>query len=210
MNEITRNPLCWPDNVARRAPHQRGNPQFNERSLSRAASFVLQEINRLNNRSWNHSDSSVIISSNLRLKQDGAPYSAQGEPADSGVAVYFTLRIRRNGKIIERPIVLTCDKWRKTADNLYAIGKDINAQRARERWGCGNVEQTFRGYLAIAEKCGGAAWWNVLNIQSSAGKTAIEAAYKSLAKKFHPDAGGSQEQFLKIQEAYEQAMGAQR
>lgn len=206
MTAITRNPLCWPDSVPRRAPHLRGNPRFDERSLAVSAGFVIQEINRLNNRRWDYTDDSVIISSNLRLKQDGTPFSAQPEPADTGVAVYFTLRIPRNGKIIERPVVLTCDKWKKTADNLYAIGKDIEAQRARDRWGCTNYEQAFRGYLAIPERCGGAAWWDVLGVKSTASRTEIETAYKSKAQKHHPDKGGTHESWVKFSEAYEQAL----
>jgi hypothetical protein len=206
MSEITRTPLCWPDSVPRTAPHLRGNPRFDERSLSAAAKFVRAEINRLNNRWHSHEDESVIISSNLKLKQNGVPYSAQGEPADTGIAVYFTLRINRNGKIIERPIVLSCDKWRKSADNLYAIGKDIEAQRSRARWGATNLEQSFRGYLAIPEKCGGLSWWVMLSVRPDASRDLIEAAYRMKAKRLHPDAGGSAEDFARLQEAFEQAM----
>lgn len=171
-----------------------------------AAEFVRSEINRLNDRWWNEDDDSVIISSNLRLKNDGIPYSQQGEPSDSGIAVYFTLRINRNGKIIERPIVMSCDKWRKTADNLYAIGKDIEAQRARDRWGCTNYEQSFRGYLAIPERCGGPAWWETLGIKPDASRELIESAFKAKAKALHPDKGGTAHDFAKLTEAYDQAM----
>lgn len=206
MSEITRNPLCWPDNVPRTAPHLRGNPRFDERSLAVAADFVLAEINRLNNRWHGYGDDSVIISSNLRLKPDGTPYSQQGEPTDTGVAVFFTLQIRRSGKIIERPIVMSCDKWRKTADNLYAIGKDIEAQRARERWGCTNIEQAFRGYLAIPEKCGGESWWVLLGVESFASEDRIKDAFRTLAKTSHPDKGGDRVAWGRLQEAYDQAM----
>lgn len=206
MNSITRNPLCWPDNISRTPPHLRGRPRFEERTLAQATSFVLAEINRLNNQHWSHQDESVIISSNLRLKQDGTPHSQQSEPADTGIAVYFQLIFRRNGKRIERPIVLTCDKWCKTSFNLYAIGKDIEAQRARDRWGCTNYEQSFRGYLAIPERCGGLAWWESLKVSAGADRSTIEAAYKNLARTAHPDAGGNHDVWVRLQEAYDQAM----
>lgn len=207
MSTITRNPLCWPDSVPRTAPHRRSSPRFGERSLAIAADFVFAEINRLNNRNWNHKDEAAIISSNLQYKSDGTPYSQQREALiDSGVAVYFTLRINRNGKIIERPIVMSCDKWVKCADNLYAIGKDIEAQRARERWGCTNYEQSFRGYLAIPEKCGGEAWWTLLRIKPDATRGTIIESYRNLAKHLHPDAGGTPQGFARLTEAYEQAM----
>lgn len=189
------------------APHLRGSPQFNERSLAVGTSFLLAEINRLNERNWNYGDPSVIISSNLRLKNDGTPYSAQNEPSDSGVAVYFTLIIRRNGRVIERPIARACDKWRKTADNLYAIGLDISLDRAKFRYGASNMEQAFRGYLAIPEKCGGQSWWDKLKVQPTATQEQIKMAYRELAKTEHPDKGGNQDRWNLVAEAYEEAMG---
>lgn len=206
MSGIARFPLCWPDSVPRMAPQRRGNPHFSKRSLTVASGFVLAEINRLNNRHWEANDESVIISSNLLIKNDGTPYSAQAEPSDPGIAVYFTLRINRNGKIIERPIVLSCDKWRLATDNLYAIGKDIEAQRARARWGCTNYEQSFRGYMAIPERCGGPSWWEILKVKPDASRETIEAAFKAQAKAQHPDKGGSAPAFAQLKEAYEQAM----
>lgn len=207
MPDITRNPLCWPDNVSRTAPHKRGNPQFDERSIAVASAFILCEVNRLNKRNWHWSDENVIVSTNLRLKNDGLPHSVQNEPADSGVAVYFLLRFWRNGKEFTRPCVLTCDKWRKVADNLWAIGKDIEAQRARERWGSTTTEQAFQGYLAIPERTGGKSWWETLGVKPDATQDQIKAAYKSKANIAHPDkVGGSEAAFKKVQEAYDQAM----
>lgn len=208
MNQITKFPLCWPDSVPRIAPHQRGSPNFNQRSLAEASYSVCAEINRLNNRHWNFDDDSVIISSNLRYKADGTPYSKQEDPAESGIAVYFTLRINRNGKIIERPIVMSCDKWRLAADNLYAIAKDIEAQRARARWGCTNYEQSFRGYLAIPERCGGDSWWVLLGVDSTATKEKIIQRFRDLAKVKHPDKGGNAQECHMLNEAYDQAMAS--
>lgn len=209
MSEITRTPLCWPNNVARTAPHLRGAPRFDERTLTQAAGFVTQEINRLNERRWDYVDENVIISSNLRLKQDGGVASNQVEPADTGIAVYFKLRFRQSGKVFDRPIVMTCDKWRKSVDNLYAIGKDIEAQRARARWGCTNYQQAFQGYVAIPERCGGDAWWIVLGVASNASQEAIKAAYKAKAAITHPDkTSGSQDAFNQVQEAYKQALAS--
>lgn len=205
MKEITTFPLCWPNNVARTPPHSQGNPQFAERTIAVAVGFLLAEINRLNNRRWDFSDESVTISSNLKLKLGGLPSGNQSEPADTGIAVYFQLRFWRGGKPYSRPLVMTCDKWRKSADNIYAIAKHIESQRAQFRWGCGSVEQAFQGYVAIPERCGGDAWWTVLGVPSSVSKSQIEAAYKAKAKTEHPDHGGTQERWLRLQTAYEQA-----
>lgn len=207
MSEITRNPLCWPDAVPRTAPHMQGFPHFKNRSLYDSAEFVFQEIDRLNcvRRGYTMREN-VIISSNLRLKSDGTPYSGQTEPKDSGVAVYFSLRLKRNGRDFERPIVMSCDKWRRTSDNLYAIGKDIEAQRGRERWGCTNFEQAFRGYVAIPEKCGGLSWWDHLKVDPNASESVIKDRFRLLSKSAHPDVGGNREEWDKLQAAYDQAM----
>lgn len=206
MSEITRNPLCWPNNVGRTAPHNRTHPKFDERTVTAAIRFVLEEVNRLNKRRYDYFDESVIVSTNLRIRQDGGLVLNQVCPADTGVAVYFMLRFYRNGKWFSRNVVLTCDKWIRLADNLTAIAKDIEAQRARERWGCTTVEQAFQGYVAIPEKCGGKSWWDILGVKSDASKADIDAAYRSKSKLYHPDTGGSQDAWHPFAEAYDQAM----
>ncbi len=46
----------------------------------------------------------------------------------------------------------------------------------------------------------------VLGLPSSATQPEIKRAYKRLAKSAHPDGGGTHEAFLKLNQAYEQAM----
>lgn len=208
MSEITQYPLCWPNNVPRTAPHSRYVPRFEASTVPEAVREVLAEINRLNNRNWDQRDESVIISTNMRPTLGGVPAGGQSEPADTGVAVYFKLHFVRNGRRFERQVVLTCDKWRKVSFNIRAIAKDIEAQRARQRWGCTNIEQAFQGYVAIPEKCGGASWWVLLNVPSTATKDQIKDRFRELAKTAHPDKGGERESWNLLQEAYNQAMAA--
>jgi len=208
MSEITRFPLCWPNSVARTAPHARSHPNFDERSIAESVKHALAEINRLNNRRWDYDDESVIISTNVRPTLAGVPASNQTQPTDSGVAIYFNLHFQRGGKYHDRPVVLTCDKWIKVCDNIRAIAKDIEAQRARQRWGCTNVEQAFRGYTAIPEKCGGPSWWVLFELPSTASKEQIKDRFRELAKSAHPDKGGDEDEWNILQEAYNQAMAA--
>jgi hypothetical protein len=206
MGEITRSPLCWPDNAPRTIPSHRRQPLFVEQSISYSLHHLKSEINRLNKRRWDYQDESLIISTNLDLRLDGIPRSNQGEPNDTGAAAYFSLRFSRNGKEYNRHVVLTCDRWCKVAFNLTAIAKDIEAQRARERWGCTTVEQAFQGYLAIPERCGGLAWWDLLGVKPDVAQQDIKGAFRLLAKTRHPDVGGDRAEWNKLQEAYDQAL----
>lgn len=208
MSEITRSPLCWPNNVPRTLPYNRERARFAIQSIHAATTEVLHEINRLNGRSYDYDDESVIVSTNCKLKTNGLPNQNFVEPAEPGVAVYFNLRFYRNGKWFERPCVLTCDKWNKVAFNLTAIAKDIYAQRARDRWGATNIEQAFRGYLAIPEQCGGKAWWDLLNVSAQATQQQVKDAYRALAKTMHPDVSGESRrpEWNGLQAAYDEAM----
>lgn len=205
MGEIRRYPLHWPDNVGRTRPSDRGRPKFDVKTIAEAVAFVLAEINRLNGYRWDYPDENVIISTNIRPTLAGTPSSTVGEPSDPGVAVYFRLSLTRDRKH-QRLIVLTCDKWVRASWNLYAIGKDIEAQRARHRWGCTNVEQAFRGYTAIPERTGGGSWWEVLGISPEATQDEIREAYRIKALTEHPDKGGTNERFARLQECLDQAM----
>jgi hypothetical protein len=124
-------------------------------------------------------------------------------PADSGVAVYFQLK----GK----PCVLACDKWRRVEDNLSAIARDIEAQRARQRWGVGSVEQAFAGYTALPPpgSSPGTSWWNVLGCAHDAPFDVVQDAYRAKAKVAHPDrnAGDSSAMYA-INDAWDQARRA--
>lgn len=206
MNDITRFPLFWPNNVPRRASQVRKKAQFGEKTIASATNVLIQEINRLNHHRWDHRDEDVILSTNLRLRQDGLPLGQQMQPSDTGAAVYFYLYFDRGQKRFKRHVVLTCDKWNRVEWNIYAIAKDIEAQRSRERWGCTSVEQAFQGYIAIPEKCGGSAWWIVLGVPSTAGKAEIDRVYRTLSKAAHPDVGGDREKWEELKNAYDQAM----
>jgi len=65
------------------------------------------------------------------------PRSDRRAPQDPGAAVYW-----RNG---DKKLVLACDKYTSVGENLYAIGKTIEATRGIERWGAVTAEQAFAG-----------------------------------------------------------------
>ncbi len=128
----------------------------------------------------------LVISSNFSL--------TDSSPRDAGVAVYFTW----DG-------ISTClavDRYQKIEENLQAIHHVIEAERTKLRHGGLNlVQAAFRGYAALPPPTGD-NWWEVLGVaRSGVALTAIEARYKELAKKAHPDSGGSSADMARLNAA---------
>ncbi len=134
---------------------------------------------------------SMVLSTNLRLRNDGYPYSKQAQPIDKGAAVYFM----HKGK----QMCFACDRWDSIQDNIYAVAMTIEALRGIERWGSGDmVNQAFSGFVALpapkrAEE--------VLGVRAGASHDEIETAWREKAKRYHPDKGGSVEAMQEINDA---------
>lgn len=199
MSEQTSFPLSWPDGWKRTAKHLRRDSPFKRgasysarrRSMEEARRELANELSRLGGRK-------EILSTNVKLRIDGLPYSNQAQPDDVGVAVYFELK----GK----PVSLACDKWNRVEDNIWAIVKHIESIRGQDRWGVGSVEQAFRGYMALPApgQSSGMQWWSVLGVPINASAEQVKDAYRILAAKHHPDKeGGNTENFLRVQQAWE-------
>lgn len=197
MSEQTAYPLTWPEGWPRtrfrRASNFRRTTSFVARghSMDEACRMLQTELDRLKT-------TRQVLSCNVKRRLDGAPYSGQAQPNDTGVAVYFELK----GK----PVSLACDKWDRVEDNVWAIAKHIEALRGQERWGVGSVERAFTGYTALPApgQTGGLSWWNVLGVAINATPDQVKDAFRILAKKHHPDAGGDAELFHRINAAWEQ------
>jgi len=209
MNEdITNYPLSWPNNQPRTNPQDRKHARFltqsrhsdysgyrpgRKHTVSESARELEHEIRLLGG-------DEMIISSDLRVKANGLPYSSQRTPDDPGVAVYFQWH--------DRDLVFACDKWTSIEDNLWAIVKHIEALRGQERWGVGSLDQAFAGYAALPDP-NDRKWWEVLNIRPDANNEEIKQAYRNKAREYHPDnkETGNEDLFRQVQNAYELAMG---
>lgn len=161
--------------------------------MEAATKEILRQLGLLGVRDW-----LVIISTNVPLRKDGVPYSNQRQPIDGGAAIYF--------KIKDRPRVLAVDKWNRVEDNLWAIAKDIEAQRGRIRWGVGTLEQAFAGYTALpAPGTTGSAWWDALGVKHDCTFEQAKTAFREKAFKAHPDQGGSHDRMAWLAGAWDQA-----
>lgn len=195
MREITASPLCWPQGWPRsqarsRAKFSKGERKYSsfnngetssswisrkELSVSDATKRVLLELGRLG-----VADGDAIISTNLQLRIDGLPRSNQGEPANPGVAVYW-----ETGKGTK---VMAIDRYDRVADNLAAIAATLEAMRAIERHGGGQIlERAFTGFTALAapKSC-----WEILGLRQGAPAAEVNARFRDLANQHHPDKPG--------------------
>jgi hypothetical protein len=141
--------------------------------------------------------SRIIISSNLRIRNDGRPSAQQANRLDDpGVAVYFHLK----GK----PCVLACDRGVTAAENMAAIAGHIDAIRKQDRYGVGTLEQAFAGYAALPPT--GEDWRAVFGLSNgNATLERVEAIYLAEAKKHHPDVGGDPHQMSRLNVARDAA-----
>jgi hypothetical protein len=151
-------------------------------TIGDGAERVLGELNRMG---FNRS---VVISSNLRQRNDGLPHSNQRTPDDPGVAVYWgTGREAR---------CIAVDRYDRIADNLAAIAATLDAMRAIERHGGAEIlDRAFTGFLALAAP---EQWFQVLGVKSNATRDEIDDAYRRLALLNHPDRGGDAVQMGRI------------
>lgn len=199
MSEQTSFPLSWPDGWPRTQAHLRKDSPFKRpvsyaargRSMDECRRGLASELRLLG-------ATKEVLSTNVKLRLDGLPYSGQAQPVDPGVAVYFELK--------KKSVSLACDKWRRVEDNIWAIVKHIESIRGQERWGVGNVEQAFRGYMALPGpgESGGLSWWTVLGVPINAGGDQVKEAYRILVAKHHPDRGGDVEMFHRVTQAFQQ------
>jgi hypothetical protein len=187
-------PLSWPLGWKRHTTRidSRFGKYMRRPSVSAGSSLVLAELKRMG-----VPDFQVVISTNVSLRLDGLPYSNQREPNDPGAAVYWNDRGKRR--------VLACDKYRTVGENLYAIGKTIEATRAIERWGAVTTDQAFAGYVALEEKTERSCW-EVLDIPAGSTEQQILDAYRRKARDSHPDHGGSAEAFDSVVKAKDIAL----
>lgn len=188
-------PLSWPLGW-KRAPY-RWHPRFGTRaqglSVAEGLSRLSLELDRLG-------VTEVVVSTNIRTKPNGLPYSGDKKPDDPGVAVYFKFKGKKT--------VMACDRWLEVGDNIGAIAKHIDALRGIDRWGVGSLEQAFRGYQQLEDFTRGVPWRRVLGFKDDQDVTLemAESRFRELAKKHHPDITGADDlQMAQIGEAIAEA-----
>lgn len=188
-------PLQWPEGWPRHKGNRDSDTRFKGPTYSwnRVYRGLQDEIRKIGGRS-------IVVSTNQPLRQDGAPYAQERIIRDPGVAVYFV----RN----KRAMVMAQDRFWTVIGNMRSLTMAIEGLRQMERHGGATMmERAFDGFTALP-KPGGTDWWEVLQVDPSAQPLEIEAAFRALARKRHPDVGGSDSLMAELNRARDQALQA--
>lgn len=188
-------PLHWPEGQKRTAVNLRGAANFKV-PLATARDRLLDELKRLGARY-------AVLSTNVPLRRDGLFYAdaRAPEPSDPGVAVYFDLDAGRTGEFVQH--AMACDRWRSVRDNVHALGKTIEAMRGIERWGSSEIMlRAFSAFAALPPAP--TDWRSILGFHGHGpGLTLddVRQRFRTLASQAHPDAGGSHDDMVRLNQA---------
>lgn len=160
-------PLQWPVGYPRAKNQQRS--LFSKHTITQCQNEIKEQVRMLKGKN-------VIISTNIPIRKDGKPYIDYERRVitDTGVAVYFIFNDKQS--------VLACDKWETIEENLWAVAKSIENMRGLNRWGVSQLlERAFSGLNALP-MIATINPWDILDMEPTTNKEAINARYKELAK----------------------------
>lgn len=192
---IDRYPLTWP--IGYKRTERRISSAFKQ-TMERAQRFLHEEIMRLG-------ATDLVVSSNIPVRKDGLFYTdwMNRRIDDPGVAIYF--------KYKGKDVAMCCDQYVRIWENVYALGKSIEAMRALERYGVSEfLERAFTGFGELPPPSVKIepTIWEILGLDGKPGTMEeVVAAYRSKAKIIHPDMPtGDAEKFKQLHNAYEWAL----
>jgi hypothetical protein len=185
-------PLHWPSGVPRTPSMRRISSAPFRTEFDKAVRNVADSL-RLFQKDAGVKIEHVVLSTNVDL--------LNRNPTDPGAAAWFMM----DGQFVAFAI----DRYAKVEANIQAIHHIIEARRTELRYGgLAIVRQTFRAFHALPAPAGQKAWWDVLGVPENATQAHIEGAYRDLAKRNHPDVGGSAERMAEINAARRQGLEA--
>lgn len=206
-------PLKWPEGWPKTPADEREVGQNFRSGESRTLPTfdsgrkdVIEELRKLG-------ITTCVISSNVDVRQDGRPRT-HVDPnraiRDPGVAIYFS----RKG----RPVVIAQDAYATPGVNLRSLALALHAMRTLERHGGGTMAgKAFDGFTALPPPAGmkpKRPWWQVLRFPEDEEQrdllsvAEIEARFRTLAKKLHPDAGGTDDVMAELNAARAEAIAS--
>ena len=187
--------LEWPESFPRTPPEDRETYPGNFRvSTRRAFQNILSEL-----QTWEGVTDVQLGSGADHLKQNpNLPYANASQPDDPGVVAYFT----KDGE----QMAAACDRWDNLRDNGQDLYKYLHETRMQEQRGTVTAESEYQKLrLPSAEDAvaAEASPYAVLDVDPDALSDEIRDAYRERVKVAHPDRGGSEREFQRVQSAYQ-------
>lgn len=181
-------PLSWPAGFPRSKTREKGSFKT---TLAGALGNVQDSLRRFAADSGKKLEG-LVISSNVTL--------GVMRPDDPGVSVWFTW----DGLQVCIPV----DRYNTVEANLQAIHHIIEARRVELRHGTlALVRASFTGFKALPAPAG-KHWSDILSLPRDAKASDVDAAYKRLAIRYHPDReGGSHDKMTELNTARKEALG---
>lgn len=138
------------------------------------------------------------------IRNDGWPRST-ARPKGPAIVLSF--------KSSKGPLSFPCDTYTDWEDNLYAIALSLEALRAVDRYGVTQRAEQYRGWTQLPPPAAKVVFFDRMHASAWLSQTAgvvdgqpltgdaLESAYRTAAKRLHPDRGGSTEEFQVLTEA---------
>lgn len=188
--------LDWPAGFDRTAPAAREKNLSYQASIANTTEAIETEMQRLDPSSWRVSTGS----GGSYTKANGLPkYNAA--PDDPGVV----LRWQKDGE----QFAVACDAYSRLRDNLRTVYLWVHETRMRGQRPVETGESEFAAArLPPADDetevvAGRQPAHEVLGVERDANDAEIRAAARERIKETHPDHGGSEAEFQRVQEARE-------
>ncbi|QGX95916.1 J domain-containing protein [Haloplanus rallus] len=187
--------LNWPDEFARTSAEDREEyPGGFQVTRSTAFGNVLDELSR-----WDGVTDVQLDSGAEHQKQNPNKPYARASFDDPSVVVRFT----KDGE----QMAAACDRWDNPRDNAQDLYHYLHETRMQEQRGTVTAESEYEKLrLPSGEEDAVAADpppHEVLDVSPDAPEAVIEGAYRAKVQETHPDKGGSQEAFERVQRARE-------
>ena len=186
----------WPAGFERTSDHEREKNRRFDVSLATAFDDLEAELERLGVDDYRYSF-------DARPRQrDGRPYS-RANPDDPA----FVLRWSMD----DEQFAVACDRWSTLRDNVRSVGLYVREKRKMENRPVTTGASEFaNARLPSGDEealVGEPPAHAVLDVAPEATPDEIEAAYRERVREVHPDHGGSQAAFQRVQRARDTLLG---
>ncbi|MEA5387139.1 J domain-containing protein [Haloarculaceae archaeon H-GB11] len=192
--------IHWPDGYDRTpADDREAYPGDLEPTRKESFQSIVDELER-----WGATAVRISTASQHYVDRPNIPHQ-HDKPDDVGVAAYY---LREGGRADEWHAI-ACDQWATQRENARAIALWARRMRLAERCGVTTAQSTHAAAqlpsgdedaIAVA---GSEAPHEVLDVAPDAPADVVEAAARQKIKAAHPDNGGTQAAFQRVQNARE-------